>query len=102
MERESGITRRFIDQLRSWHIQRDQLQDGSSVTESIIDQLHSSDIMKGKVKVVLLEISLMSFILWISKRVQMERGSGVTGSIVDQLHSWEIHWDQMEGESGVT
>ena len=51
MERESGVTRSFIDQLRSWHIQRDQMQGVSGVTQSIIDELHSSDIMKGKVKV---------------------------------------------------
>ena len=37
------------------------------VTQTIIDELHSSDIIKGKVKVMLLEISLMNFLLPISK-----------------------------------
>ena len=41
MERESGVTRSFIDQLHSWHIQRDQMKGGTGVTRSIIDELHS-------------------------------------------------------------
>ena len=42
----------------------------SGVTRSIIDELHSSDMIKWKVKVVLLEVSLMNFILWISKEIK--------------------------------
>ena len=37
------------------------------VTRSIMDELHSSDMIKWKVKVVLIVVSLMKFILWISK-----------------------------------
>ena len=32
----------------------------------------------------------------------MEDESGVTRCIIDELHSWDIHGDQIEGESGVT
>ena len=40
------------------------------VTRSIIDELLSSDVVKRKVKVVLLQVSLMKFILWISKEIK--------------------------------
>ena len=49
------------------------------VTQSIIDELHSSDI----------------------ERVQMERESGLTRSIMDELHFWNMERDQKEGESMV-
>ena len=39
-------------------------------TRSIIDELYSSDMPKRKVKVVLLEVSLMNFILGISKEIK--------------------------------
>ena len=44
----------------------------SGVTQSIIDELHSWDIQgyRGKVKVVLLEVSLMNFILRIFKEIK--------------------------------
>ena len=32
----------------------------------------------------------------------MESESGVARSIIDAIHSWDIHGDQMEGESGFT
>ena len=32
MESESGVSRSIIDELHSWDIQRDQMQDESSVT----------------------------------------------------------------------
>ena len=44
----------------------------SSVTRSIIDKLHSSDI----------------------ERDQMEGESGLTRSIIDGLYSWDIQGDQ--------
>ena len=44
MERESGVIRSFIDQLHSWHIQRDQMQGGSGVARSSLDERLSSDI----------------------------------------------------------
>ena len=44
----------------------------SGVTKSIIDELHSSDIQRDEMegKVVLLEVSLVSFILVISKEIK--------------------------------
>ena len=56
------------------------MQDGNSVTQSIIDEFHFWDIQGG----------------------QMDGESGVTGSVIHELHSWNIQRDQMEGESGVT
>ena len=53
-------------------------------------------------KRVLLEVSLMNFILRISNEIKRKIESGVTRSIIDELHSWDIQRDQMEGESGVT
>ena len=43
------------------------MEDESGVTRSIIDELRFSDMIKWKVKVVLLEVSLINIILWISK-----------------------------------
>ena len=89
---ESGVNRSIIDEVHSSDIQGDQMKGGSGVTRSIIDELHSLDLqgdqtvdesgvtrsmnmnftlrifkeIKGKVKVVLLELSLMKFILEIS------------------------------------
>ena len=44
----------------------------SGVFGSIIDELHSADMIKGQVKGVLLEISLMNFILWESKEIKLK------------------------------
>ena len=60
----------MIDERRSTHIQQDQMEAESSVTRSIIDELHSSDMVKWKVKVVLLEVSLTNFILRISNEIK--------------------------------
>ena len=46
------------------------MESESGVTRGIIDELHSLDMVKRKVKVVLLEISLMNFILGISKEIK--------------------------------
>ena len=69
MERESGVTSSIIDELHSSDIQGDQMEGENSVTRSIIDGLFHgiSKEIKRKVKVVLLEVSLMIFILGISK-----------------------------------
>ena len=56
------------------------MKDDSSVTRSIIDELHFSDIQGD----------------------QMEGESGVARTIIDELDSWNIQRDQMEGESGVS
>ena len=37
MEGGSGVTRSIIDGLHSWDIQRDQMEDESGVTGSVID-----------------------------------------------------------------
>ena len=96
MVAETGVTRSIIDEIHSSFIQRDQMEGGSSFTRSIIDELHSFDIqgdqmesgsgvtrsiidelipgiskeIKWKVKVVLLQKSLMNFILriWSNER----------------------------------
>ena len=67
MESESGVTRNIIDELRSADIQREQMGSEGGVTPSIIDELHSSDMFKWKLEVVLLEVSLLNFILGRSK-----------------------------------
>ena len=46
MEGESGVTQSIIDELHSSHIQRDQMEGESGVTRSIIDELHSWDIQR--------------------------------------------------------
>ena len=46
------------------------MESASCVTRSIIDGLHSSDMIKLKVKVVLLEVSLMKFILRVFNEIK--------------------------------
>ena len=46
MESESSVTRSIIDELHFSDIQGDQMEGESGVTRSIIDELHSSD-MQG-------------------------------------------------------
>ena len=46
------------------------MEGEGGVTRSIIDELHSSDMVKWKVKVVLPEVSLMNFFLGISKEIK--------------------------------
>ena len=58
--------------------------------------------IKRKVKVLLLDVSLMSFIFRISKDNQMEGESWATRSTIDELFSSDNQGDQMEIESGVT
>ena len=43
------------------------MEGKSGVARSIIDELHSPDMMKWKVKVVFIEVSLMDFNLGISR-----------------------------------
>ena len=52
MEGESGLTRSIIDELHSSDILRDQLEGEGGVTRSIIEELHSFDLVKWKVEVV--------------------------------------------------
>ena len=51
---------------------------------------------------VLLEVSLMNFILRVFRGDQMPGRNRATRGIIDELHSWEIQGDQTKGESGVT
>ena len=44
MERDSGVTRSIIDELRCSDIQGDQMEGEKGATRSMIDELHSSDI----------------------------------------------------------
>ena len=72
MDSESGLTRSIIDQLQSSDIQGDQMEGGSGVSRGMIDELFlriSNDI-KWKLKVVVLEVSLMNFILGISNEIK--------------------------------
>ena len=46
------------------------MEGESGGTRSIIDELPSSDMIKWKVKMVLLEVSLMNFILGISSEIK--------------------------------
>ena len=73
MEGVGGVTRRFIDEFHSWEIQIDQMEGESMVLleVSLINYiLRISKEIKCKVKVVLLELSLMNFILRISKEIK--------------------------------
>ena len=75
MKGENGVTRSIFDQLLSLNIQGDQMEgermvllEESSLNLIRIDGMSKE--MKWKVKVVLLEISLMNFILRISKEIK--------------------------------
>ena len=46
------------------------MEGGSGFTRSILDELHSSDTIKLKVNVVLLEVPLKNFILRISNEIK--------------------------------
>ena len=68
MAGEGGVTRSIIDEIRSWDSQRDQVEDESGVLEVSLMKfiLGISKEIKRKVKVVLLDVSLINFILRIS------------------------------------
>ena len=59
MEGESCVTGSMIDELHSWNIQRDLMENEGGVTRSIIDEFHFriSNEITWKVKVVLLKVS---------------------------------------------
>ena len=62
--------RNIVDELHSWHIQGDEIEVESGVTRSIIDELYSLHIQEDQMEgesMVLLEVTLMNFILVISK-----------------------------------
>ena len=68
MAGESGVTRSMIGELHSSAIQGDEIEGESGVIPSMIDELHSLDIQRVQMegKTLLLEVSLMNFILGIS------------------------------------
>ena len=72
MEGESGVTRSINDEFHSSDIQAEPMEGQSGVARSIIDELQSLDIQRDQIvaKVVLLEVSLMNFILRISKEIK--------------------------------
>ena len=65
----------MIDEINSycWDVPAGQMEGEGSVTPSFIDELHSWDIqgyqMEGE-GMVLLEVSFMNFIVWISKEIK--------------------------------
>ena len=66
MEGESDVTRSIIAEIHSSNIQGEQMEGQSGCTRSIIDELHSWEIQGGQMEgesMVLLEVSLMNFIL---------------------------------------
>ena len=68
MEGERGVTQSIIDELHSSDIRGDKMTGETGVTRSIIDEFHSSDIQgdQKERERVLLEVSLMNFNLGIS------------------------------------
>ena len=72
MEAGSGVTRSIIHELFSSDIQVVQMEVRRGVTRSIIDELHCSDIQEDQmeVNVVLLEVSLLKFIVRRSKEIK--------------------------------
>ena len=59
--------------------------------------LRVSNEIKWKVKIVLLEVSLLNFILFHIQGDQMEGESGVTRSLIDELPFSHIQRDQTQG-----
>ena len=73
MEGESGVIRSIIDEIHSWDIQGDQMEEKSMVIPKVSSMnfiLWLSKEIKWKVKVVLREASLMIFILKILKEIK--------------------------------
>ena len=50
MEGESGVTQSIIDELHSSDTQGDQMKDEGGITRSIIDELHCSDIQQDQME----------------------------------------------------
>ena len=73
MEGESAVARSIIDELDSMDTQGDILEGENGVTRGIIHELHAcviqGDQMEGE-SMVLLEVSLINFILRISNKMK--------------------------------
>ena len=74
MEGESGATQSNIDELHSWGIQRDQLKVKVVVLEDSLMKfiLRISKGIKWKVKMVILEVSFMNFHLRIWNEIKQK------------------------------
>ena len=70
MEGESGATPSIIAELDFWNIQGYPMAGEGGVNRLVIDELHCSDLIKWKVKLVLLELSLMILILRMTKEIK--------------------------------
>ena len=72
MEGENGVNGSIINEVDSSGIQGYQMEGESGVAPSIIDEHHSLDMIKWKVKLVLLVESLMNVILRISNEIKLK------------------------------
>ena len=73
IEGECGVTRSIFDELHSWDIRGDEMEGESGLTRRTIDELQSCHIEGGQMEgegLVLLQVSLMNFILGISKEIK--------------------------------
>ena len=73
MECESGVTRNIIDELHSWKMPGDQMEANGMVLLEVSMMnfiLRISKEIKWKVQVVLLEVSLKNFILRIANEIK--------------------------------
>ena len=72
MEGEGSFSRSIIDEVHSSEIQRDQMEGGIVLLEVSLMKfiLWISNDVRQKVKVVSLELSLMNFILGISREIK--------------------------------
>ena len=73
MEGESSVTRSIIDELHSWYIEGDQMEGERMVLLEVSLMnfiLRKSNEIEWKVEVVGLEVSLMNFILRISEEIK--------------------------------
>ena len=73
MEGEICVTGSIIDEIHSSDILGDQMEGESGVIQSITDELHSRDIQGDQIEgenIVLLEVSLMNFVLGIFKETK--------------------------------
>ena len=68
----SGVPRNIIDEIHSWDIQGDDMESESGVTRSINMNfiLWISKLIKYKLKMVLLEVSLINVIVRISNEIE--------------------------------
>ena len=73
MEDENGVTRSVIDELHSWDIQGDEMEGENMVLLEVSLMnfiLRLSKVLNWKVKVVLLEVPWMNVILKISNEMK--------------------------------